>query len=75
MVSGVVAGIKKIITEKGLKQGYVAHKADFDKSQFSNLLHGKRVLRAEDLPRIANALGVSIADIYEAGKEEKEEEE
>ena len=56
--------IRNIINEKGLKQGAVARKAGFSDSQFSALLLGRKLFRAEYVPRVAFALGVMPNDLF-----------
>lgn len=57
--------ISRIIKRKGIKQSYVADLSGFSYQQFSDILHGKKILRAEYIPRIAAALGVGIPELYD----------
>ena len=67
----IISNIKRIIDEKGMKQGFVAEKACFTKQEFSNILNDRRKrLRVEHLWDIAMTLGVSVNDLY--GVEKKE---
>ena len=67
----IISNIKRIIDEKGMKQGFVAEKAGFTKQEFSNILNERRkLLRVEHLWDIAMALDVSVNDLY--GVEKKE---
>lgn len=61
-------GMKVIIAEKGLKQGHVAQKAGFTTQEFSDMMNGRRLIKACEIPRIAEALGVSVNDVYFAGE-------
>ena len=63
-MSEIEGNIQRIIAEKGLIQRVVAERAGFTKGQFCDLLHGRRVLKAEHMPRIARALGVSLTELY-----------
>lgn len=63
------AGIANIIKEKGLKQIFVAEKAGLGKQEFNDMLNGRKLIKVCDLPRIAEALGVTTNDIYAAGEE------
>lgn len=67
MSGSVAAGIEKIIRDNGLAQGRIAEKAGFTSQQFSDMLNGRKVIRADYLVPIANAMRVSIQDIYDAG--------
>lgn len=70
-MSGCVgAGIKRVIDDKALSQSAIARRTGFSTQQFSDMLNGRKIIRADYMPRIAKALGVSIADIYAAGAEE-----
>lgn len=61
----VVRNIKKIISDKGIKQLVIAERAGFTSQELSNILNDKRkLLRVEHLPRIAHALGVSINELF-----------
>ncbi len=51
----VASGTKRIIAEKGLKNIRVAEKAGFNSQQFSDMLNGRRLMRAAD---IASIIGV-----------------
>ena len=66
--------VKEIISKKGLKQTFVAEKAGFTPQEFSDMLNGRRLMRAIDIASIINALavvGVTANDLfsnYAAGK-------
>ncbi len=61
----LINNIKQIISEKGVKQGVVAMRAGFTPQEFSNILNERRkLLRAEHIPAIAEALGVEISEVY-----------
>lgn len=62
----VASNIRAIIREKGFLQKFVANRAGYSKQAFNNMLTGRRVIRADDIPRIANALGCSISELYES---------
>ena len=60
--------ISKLIEKKGLKQVYVAEKAGYKAQELNDMLNGRRLIKACDVPRLALALNVEINEIYEAGK-------
>ena len=64
----VATGTRCIIARKGLKNIYVAERAGFTPQELSDMLNGRRLIKACDVPKLANALGVDAGDIYEAGK-------
>ena len=51
--------IADYLKEKGIKQEYVANKANISSSAMSNLVSGKRNLDVEEYIRICSALNVS----------------
>lgn len=64
----IAAGVRKIINEKGIKQKVVASRAGFTERQFSDMLNDRKIIKACDLFRIAEALDVSVPDVYAAGQ-------
>ena len=60
--------ISRLIEKNGLKQVYVAEKAGYKAQELNDMLNGRRLIKACDVPRIELALGVEINEIYEAGK-------
>lgn len=60
----VIENIKTIIKENGLKQRYVAEKAGFTESEFSNMLNGRKMFRTEYVTLVCNALGVQPNDLF-----------
>jgi predicted phage gp36 major capsid-like protein len=65
----LAASIRRVIRGKGLVQWKVAERAGFSEQQFSDMLVGRKVIRAEYMPDIARAIGVEVADIYSAGQD------
>lgn len=64
-------GIKVIIARKGLKNIYVAERAGFTPQELSDMLNGRRLIKACDVPKLAFAMEVKEGEIYSAGKESK----
>jgi len=60
----VSIGIKQNIASKGLYQKAVAERAGFTEQQFSDMLNGRKIIRAEYLPAIAKAIGVSMDELF-----------
>ena len=70
----IVANIKWLINSKGMKQGVVAERAGFTPQDFSNMLNERRkLIRAEHLPAIADALKVNVNDLFYPSKKEGNE--
>lgn len=67
----IICNIKRIIDEKGMKQGVVAERAGFTPQEFSNIMNERRkLLRIEHLCPIACAIGVDVNTL--CGVEKKE---
>lgn len=64
-------GMKIIIAKKGLKNIYVAEKAGFTPQELSDMLNGRRLIKACDVPKLAFAMEVKEGEIYSAGKKGK----
>ena len=73
MTGSVAYGIESIMEENGFVQRVIAEKSGFTEQQFSDMLRGRKVIRADYLVPIAKAMRVSIQDIYDAGALVKEE--
>lgn len=69
-MSFVASNIKKIIERKGLKQKVVAQRAGFGEKMFSNLLHGRKTIKAEMIPEIVKALEIQPNELFEGLEEE-----
>lgn len=63
-MENIETNIQKIILEKGLLKKHVAELAGFDQKAFSNMLHGRGTLKAQYVPNIAKALGVTPNELY-----------
>lgn len=61
-------GIKVIIARKGLKNIYVAERAGFTPQELSDMLNGRRLIKACDVPKLAFAMEVKEGEIYSAGQ-------
>jgi transcriptional regulator with XRE-family HTH domain len=66
------AGLRVIIAEKGLKNLYVAEKAGFTAQELSDMLNGRRLIKACDIPKFAKVLNVKLDDIYAIGMRKAE---
>lgn len=51
--------IKKLILESGMKQKAVAERAGFTEQMMTDMLNGRKVIKAEFVPAICQALGVT----------------
>ncbi len=51
-------------------QSEIARRAGFSSQQFNDMLHERKIIRADYMPPIARALGVSVQEIYDAGRKE-----
>lgn len=60
----VADGIQAIMRKKGMYQKIVAERSGFTNQQFSDMLRGRKVIRADYLPRIAVALEVEVSELF-----------
>lgn len=60
----VAENIKRIVRLKGFKQKSVAERAGFNEKVFSDMLNGRKCIKAEHIPLIAVALGVTPNDLF-----------
>ncbi len=58
--------IKSLRGKQNLTQEQVAGSINMDRSYFSDIERGKRNVAAINLIKIANALGVSVGDLFES---------
>lgn len=65
----IASNIRRIITEKGLKQSVVAARANFSANAFSAMVRGRKLIKPCDVNVIARALGVSVNELYKKGDE------
>ena len=56
--------LKQIIARKGLKNLSVAENAGYTAQELSDMLNGRRLIKACDIPKIAKALGVEINYLF-----------
>lgn len=60
----LINNINYIIRQKKLRKCAVAKTAGFSKQQFSDMLNGRKIIRAEYIPQIAYALDVTVAELF-----------
>lgn len=56
--------ISCIINASGLKQRVIAQRAGFSSQQFSDMINGRRIIKACDALAIAEALGVEVQELF-----------
>lgn len=60
----VVESIKGIIKNKGLKQNAVAEKSGYSAREFNDMLNGRKLIKACDIPNISRALEVQPNELF-----------
>lgn len=60
----IASTIRSVITKRGLPQKVVAERCGFTEQQFTDMLKGRKLIRAEYIPRIASVLGCTPNDLY-----------
>lgn len=64
-MSIIQKNIVRIIEEKGLVKKGVAKRAGMTQQALSDIIAGRKVIRADMVPPIARALNVGIAELFE----------
>lgn len=64
----LATGLKVIIAKKGLKNLHVAQTAGYTSQELSDMLNGRRLIKACDIPKLTKVLSVTSDDIYAAGR-------
>lgn len=64
MLSIVAYNIKRIIKSQGTKNKFIAEKAGYTEQQFSDMLHGRKLITDVDIPKLAKALGVTPNELF-----------
>jgi len=67
--SRIAKNIKQAITESGLKQYVVAERAGYSTRKLSDMLNGRKIIEAVDIPKIAKVLNVTANDLLSAERE------
>lgn len=62
--SVVAKNVRRIISEKGLKQSAIAQKSGFSPCEFNSMLNGRRIMRAVDISSIIIALDVDANELF-----------
>lgn len=60
----VAENTNRIILEKGWKKQSVAAKCGYTLQQFSSMLHGRKIITALDVAKIADVLEVTPNDLF-----------
>ncbi len=63
-MSVVSENVERIIREKGLKKGYVAHRAGLKANTLSSMLHGRKRITDEHVATLARALECTPNELY-----------
>ena len=72
--AGINGAIKQYMNDRGIKYSHVAEKVQIPHNIFSNIIHGRRNVKAEELFRICDILGITADELrnyngmYAAGK-------
>lgn len=62
--NSVAANIKNLAKKSGLKFYVIAERMGVDRRVFSDMINGRRVIRATDIVKFARALNVTPNDIF-----------
>ena len=67
----VAGNIKHYIESKGLKKKTVATQAGLTQNELTDILGSRRIIKACEIKRIAEALNVTMNDLYRTGTESR----
>lgn len=62
----VANNIRKVVAQKGMVQKVVAERSGFTEQQFTDMLNGRKIIRADYVPKIAEALNCTLDDLFAA---------
>lgn len=62
--------ISRIIRDKGLKKVYVARKAGYAPQELTDMLNGRKIIKASDVLKLACVLGVGAGELFETERKE-----
>lgn len=65
----VQSNVIRVINEKGLVQSRVAERAGMSDQMLSNIVTGRKVIRADMVPVLAAALDVPIPELFRKSEE------
>ena len=71
----LVKRAKELIQKSGLKKKTIAERAGYSKEELADILHGRREIKASDVPRIAKGLRIQPNELFsprENGERTKE---
>ncbi len=60
----VASNIKEIAQSNGIKHYVIARKAGMSPKAFSDMLNGRKLIKASDIPPLAKALGVEPGELF-----------
>ena len=61
----IISNIERIIAEKGIKKRNVAEKIGLTAHQFSDMLRGRRTIKAVDVILLCDVLEISPNELFE----------
>lgn len=64
----VAENISGIIRDRGLKKVYVARKAGYAPQELTDMLNGRKIIKVDDVLKLACALGVGVGELFETEK-------
>ena len=60
----IINHIKQLITDKGLKQKYVAEQMGLSQNDFSNMMNGRKDFKVEYVAPLCKVLGISANELF-----------
>ena len=62
--SVVADNVRSIVEERGYRYSAIAERAGYTSQQFSDMLNGRKLIKADDCIRLKQAIGCTYEDLF-----------
>ena len=69
MNAPVAENIKRLLVATGMKQYIIAQRIGCTAQELTDMIYGRRIIKASDIPKISAALGVGIDELFSTDAE------
>lgn len=64
--ASVPQNVEQLIASRGLKKSFVAESAGMSGAALSDIIHGRRIVTAQDIANLAVVLGTTPGELFRA---------
>lgn len=64
--ASVPQNVEQLIASRGLKKSFVAESAGMSVAALSDIIHGRRIVTAQDIANLAVVLGTTPGELFRA---------